>query len=88
MIATLRGLREDVSRLSRDVETLRSEVHKKSHKVKFDLGNVSHLFYHSGEFVDCIESIIVLICIVIQWWSTKNISCLYTAFKRQRKASC
>ena len=57
MIATLQGLREDVSRLSRDVETLRSEVHKKSHKVKFDLGNVSHLFYHSGEFVDCIESI-------------------------------
>ena len=34
MIATLRGLREDVSKLSHDVETLRNEVHKKSHKVK------------------------------------------------------
>ena len=35
MIATLRGLREDVSKLSRDVETLRSEVHKKITQGRF-----------------------------------------------------
>ena len=38
VVAAIKGLREDFSRLSREVETLRSEVHRKSHRVSNSSG--------------------------------------------------